>query len=375
MAFALLIIVFALFHDYSFIIYLLLNFFEYTMNISINTFDPHSVVNIIAKKFKVKVKYKGAESSLDVPKRMGTGFIKGINFSEGIGLLILKATFNRDLVLNYGDKLQPLRCLFCQQGRIIHILDPDNFRYNLLPSEGSIAASTDANPQVIMIPAQTLIGFTMLEIDKENFHEKIKDELSTVPEKFANIFNDVKNEQHFLYQGFYSLVIAEILNDIQFNPHAGFVRKVFIESKALELLSMQIKQYQDDLKVPSQRQILRKEEIDLILKAKKIIEDNFKSPPSIKELARILGTNENKLSKGFKKIFHKTIKEVVLETRLKQAKLMIANNNSDSLKQISYMIGYKNPSSFSKRFKEKYGVLPKYFLEKYRQKNEFDDMN
>ena len=344
------------------------------MTISINTFDPHSVVDIIAKKFKVKVNYRGAESSLELPKRMGNGTIKGINFAEGIGLLIVKATFHRDLVFNYGDKMQPLRCLFCQEGRIIHILDPDNFRYNLLPSEGSISASTDANAQVIMIPAMIQISFTSLEIDKENFHTKIKDELSSVPEKFANVFNDVKNEQHFLYQGFYSLVIAEILNDIQYNPHTGFVRKVYIESKALELLSMQIKQYQDDLKTPSQRQILRKEEVDLILHAKKIIEENFKSPPSIKELARMLGTNENKLSRGFKKVFQKTIKEMVLDTRLKQAKLMLANNH-ESLKQISHKIGYKNPSSFSKRFKEKYGVLPKYFLEKYRKKDELDDLN
>lgn len=342
------------------------------MDISINTFDPHSVIDIIAKQFKVKVTNKGAESSLNVPKKLGNGCLKGINFIEGIGLLIINANFNQDVVLNYGDENQPLRCMFCQNGRIIHILDPDNFRYNLLPSEGSIAASTDANPQVIMLPAQTPITYISLEINKENFHEKIKDELDTVPEKFANIFKDVKNKQHFLYQGFYSLVIAEILNEIQNNPHTGFVRKVFIESKALELLSMQIKQYQDDLKTPSQRQILRKEEVDMILKARKIIEENFSSPPSIKELARMLGTNENKLTRGFKKIFHKTVNEMVLDIRLKKAKLLLAENK-ESLKQISHKIGYKNPSSFSKKFKEKFGILPKYFLEKYRHKNQNDD--
>jgi len=32
---------------------------------------------------------------------------------------------------------------------------------------------------------------------------------------------------------FYSLVIAEILNEIQKNAHLGFVKKVFVESKAL----------------------------------------------------------------------------------------------------------------------------------------------
>jgi len=345
------------------------------MEISINTFDPHSVIDIIAKQLKVKVINKGAESSINLPKRFGSGSLKGINFNEGIGLLIINANFQQDLVLNYGDENQPLRCMFCQNGRVIHILDPDNFRYNLLPTEGSIAASTDANSQVIMLPAKTPITYISLEIDKENFHEKIKDELDSVPDKFANIFMDVENKQHFLYQGFYSLVIAEILNEIQINPHTGFVRKVFIESKALELLSMQIKQYQDDLKTPSQRQILRQEEVDMIIKAKRILEDNFQSPPSIKDLARELGTNENKLTRGFKKVLHKTVKEMVLDIRLKKAKLLLAENK-ESLKQISHKIGYKNPSSFSKRFKEKFGVLPKYFLDKYRdRKNKNEDQD
>ncbi|MFW5761620.1 MAG: helix-turn-helix transcriptional regulator [Cyclobacteriaceae bacterium] len=96
-----------------------------------------------------------------------------------------------------------------------------------------------------------------------------------------------------------------------------------------------------------------------------ILEDNFQSPPPIKELARSLGTNENKLTWGFKKVLHKTVKEMVLDIRLKQAKLLIADNKQ-SLKEISHKIGYKNPSYFSKKLKEKFGILPKYFLDKYR---------
>lgn len=56
---------------------------------------------------------------------------------------------------------------------------------------------------------------------------------------------------------------------------------------------------------------------------------------------------------------------MVLDIRLKQAKLLIADNKQ-SLKEISHKIGYKNPSYFSKKLKEKFGILPKYFLDKYR---------
>ena len=335
------------------------------MKVTIDQLKPSKVVEQIAEIFNTQFVNIGGETNLEIPPNFGSGFVRGIDFVEGIRLFVYDANLKSDLMLQYASQQQPLRIIFTLNGKLVHVMEPDHFRYNLKSFEGAIAASTDSHAQSIMLPAQTKTSFISLEIDRKFFYPKIKHELDTVPDNFANVFTDTENKVNFLYQGEYSLIIAEILNDIITNNYQGFVRKVYLESKALDLLSMKIKQYQDDLKEPSQRQILRKEDVKLIVDARKILEKNYENPPTIKELAKMLGTNDNKLMKGFRKILNKTVNDTIAEIRMNQAKLLLADGNY-SLKEIAHKVGYKNPSNFTRRFKEKFGILPKFFAKKYQ---------
>jgi hypothetical protein len=125
---------------------------------------------------------------------------------------------------------------------------------------GSIASSTNSNQQLFMFPPQKKISYFTLDIDKEKFYPKIEKDLDTIPEKLANVFRDLKSIDYFLYQSDYSLSISECLNEIENNDHEGMVRRIFMESKALDLLWMQIKQYKDDQHPMSKQSILRKVE-------------------------------------------------------------------------------------------------------------------
>ena len=340
------------------------------MEAIVRSCEPLEVMTVLAAKFRAKVLSDGAESVLCIPKRLGQGKITGIDFLHGMSYIHFDCTFYKDVIIRFeNEERQPIRLMFCDKGEVVHVLDPRNFRYKLSPMVGSIAGSTNKHGQTFMFPPQKPISFFMLAIDKGEFYPKIENELESVPAELANLFRDIKGTGHFLYQSDYSLNIAECLNEIQKNGHDGMVKRIFLESKALDLLWMQIKQYKDDQNAASRQSVLRKTDLKLIAKARSILISDLKNPPDINKLAELAGTNSTKLKKGFKLIYSKTISQYLRNERLNRAKLLLAEDGL-SIKEISEEVGYTNKSIFSKRFKEKFGVLPSTFLNRYKQNHE-----
>ena len=80
--------------------------------------------------------------------------------------------------------------------------------------------------------------------------------------------------------------------------------------------------------------------------------------PSIKEIARLFGTNDFKLKDGFRYFFHTSVYKFYTEQRLKRAYLMIEQTDIP-LKNISFMNGFNSYPNFSKSFKKQFGLSPK----------------
>jgi len=98
-----------------------------------------------------------------------------------------------------------------------------------------------------------------------------------------------------------------------------------------------------------------------IRNAEKIIKDNLSDPPTIKELARKVGTNEFKLKVGFKHLFKNTIYGYLNDYRMEYAREMLGKKNV-LIKEVSEKVGYSNTSHFIASFKKKFGITPKQFL-------------
>ncbi len=73
------------------------------------------------------------------------------------------------------------------------------------------------------------------------------------------------------------------------------------------------------------------------------------------------GTNEFKLKKGFKQIFGSTIFEHITNLRMQKAKEILLDGQMNIIEACN-MVGYSNPSHFSKNFKMQFGMNPKEFL-------------
>lgn len=97
-----------------------------------------------------------------------------------------------------------------------------------------------------------------------------------------------------------------------------------------------------------------------------ILENLNKPLPNIKQLCRIIGTNDFALKDGFKKQFKTSIYQFYNEERLKRAHLLILQT-SLPLKDVAFHSGFTNYSNFYKAFRKKYTYTPTHLVRKMQQ--------
>jgi AraC family transcriptional regulator, transcriptional activator of the genes for pyochelin and ferripyochelin receptors len=328
----------------------------------LSSFNPHHVVKVIGENFKTKIYDDYSELRIQIPKTLGEGYISGIDFKDGLGMLLFNFQLKKDLVLRYvSTEFQPLRLIFCLENDLVHIIKADRIQYQLNFLLGSMVCGSCQNEQVFVLPANKKIFYYSIEMDRSKYRPKVARAILSLPDELKEVFYDSECRFPFLYQGHYSLTIAECIQKINNSEHQGLVRRVYLESKTLEILALKVKQYLDDREPSTSQSMLRKKDIELIIEARKILLDNLDNPPTIIELARQAGTNENKLKKGFKKLFNTSIYKLLENERLDKAKLLIADGKY-SIKEIASKVGYKHAGHFTAKFKEKFGILPKDYL-------------
>lgn len=80
----------------------------------------------------------------------------------------------------------------------------------------------------------------------------------------------------------------------------------------------------------------------------------------VNDIANYIGINRSYLTTVFKKQLNISPQEYLVNYRLKKAAELLKTTNL-SVQEISLSIGYENPLTFSKMFKQSYGVSPKHY--------------
>jgi AraC-like DNA-binding protein len=146
--------------------------------------------------------------------------------------------------------------------------------------------------------------------------------------------------------------LQAIIKEIMEAAQPGFIRRIFLESKILELLSIQLHQAESKAATKG----FNKDDVARLQEAKQIIAQNLQTPCSLIELARKTGLNDFKLKKGFKALFGHTVFGYLFELRMDNAYRLLQDGKSVS--EVAEIIGYKNPHHFTAAFKKKFDFLP-----------------
>ena len=144
-------------------------------------------------------------------------------------------------------------------------------------------------------------------------------------------------------------------------PYQGMARQIYLESKALELISLQLTQLiqsQSEIISSSSSGCLQADDIERIRQAKSILEANLENPPSLMELARKVQLNDYKLKRGFKEVFGTTTFGYLQKIRMERGKNLLAKQML-TVAGVAQTVGYKSPSRFCDAFKKHFGITPR----------------
>ena len=151
--------------------------------------------------------------------------------------------------------------------------------------------------------------------------------------------------------------MKQVLVQIEECSLSGTLRRLFIEAKVVELLTLQISQINA---LPAEKKVLKKMDTDKLNEVRALLLANIHKPHSIEELSKTAGINRTKLQEGFKELFGTTIFGFITDVRLEEARERIRDkSNAASIAEIAALAGYKNPQHFTAAFKRKFGFLPK----------------
>lgn len=135
--------------------------------------------------------------------------------------------------------------------------------------------------------------------------------------------------------------------------------RLFYQGKILELLALYFSERKPDTE---NCPFLNNEDVVRRIKnAKEHLLAHENDAPTIRELARLSGLNENQLKSGFKEIYGNTVYGYLLDHKMDHARILL-DSGKLQVTQVAYQVGYTNPSHFITAFKKKFGVTPKKYL-------------
>lgn len=144
---------------------------------------------------------------------------------------------------------------------------------------------------------------------------------------------------------------AQIVDAMFATPYTGAARTLFLESCALGLLAVQIDAAAKVAAPPRDLADARH-----MHEARGWLDANLDDPPSIIELARIVGVNDFKLKRSFKAAFGTTVFGYVRQRRMERAAVHL--HGGLSVADASQAAGYVCPRCFADAFRRHYGMLP-----------------
>jgi AraC-like DNA-binding protein len=318
------------------------------------------VIHEIASVLQTNVEKKLGEYHLTLPKNIGSGTIKAINFENGLGIIQYDCSFHEDTEIQFiVNKVHPLKFVYVITGKLHHRFANREETHVVDQFQNAIIASSDSHGHILTFKKNIRTSIFNLEINRKIFQKKAnyRDGMNL---QLKKLFHDIHADESFYYEGEYSLSMADIFKKIEDFEGSEFLNMIFMESIAYQTLVQQISQFLDDQRQEKNRTLLRRTEVDGIRKASEYITNNLATYKSVPELTKETGLNATKLQEGFKYFYNKTVNQYVYEARLDLAKKLLLETD-DSISEIVYKIGLSSKSYFSHIFKQEYGVQPSSF--------------
>ncbi|MGG6269910.1 helix-turn-helix transcriptional regulator [Leptolyngbya sp. AN10] len=181
-----------------------------------------------------------------------------------------------------------------------------------------------------------------------------------LPSEFQHLIGST-SQPSYARVGSLSPTMQRVLWQILRCPYQGMTKRMYLESKALEVAALMLEQEREAQQGRRLTIALKPDEVDRIHLAREILLRNLEQPPSLMELARQVGLNDNSLKRGFKQVFGQPVFAYLLDYRMEQAQQLLMAGEL-KVGEVMQRVGFRSRKYFAEAFRKRFGVNPKDYL-------------
>lgn len=275
--------------------------------------------------------------------------VESVELRSGLSLILSRFAPGQDRVFSYTEPADMF-------GFGFHLLDGARFRLEAAHFETRAldvwaCASPRGSMSRFVLPSG---GFRTVSIRFEPaVAEAYFDGGRALPGDASALFKNAHESAGAVRLKSLTPLAAERLRSMFETGYGGAARRLYLESCALELLAAQLSEY--PVETPSRAAILPQHRQNAVA-ARDYLDRHFQNPPSVCELARVVGTNEFTLKRTFKALFGTTLFGYVSAKRMAHAQLLLRDGTP--VATTARAVGYECVRSFSAAFHRQTGQRP-----------------
>ena len=157
-----------------------------------------------------------------------------------------------------------------------------------------------------------------------------------------------------------SPLLSQVLGSFGASALLGNCGEMYLASKIQESLALFMGHCPSEAVVAETPAVVGK-----MMEARRVLEAEYLSPPSLHALALRVGTNECTLKAMFKKTFGQTVFGYLFDYRMRVASRFLLDTGKP-IAEVAALSGYEHTSHFCAAFRRKYGVSPMEFRRRRR---------
>lgn len=325
----------------------------------INSRDFFGQIIDLSSLFDIPV---GEELIRQWPKEFGDGFFNLIKVRPGVLLSMCEYLFHKPIVVHVDTTILPISIGFCMGGD-----RGDRVSYEMYSETDITFEIGDGfvcyRPEwqgTSSYPSGVPIRFVNIYIDREVLLPFFEDCIGCVSPDLGALLNgdmSISCIEMFSSTPDINTTIHQVFNC----PYQGTLKRVYLESKTLELITYSVSRLSSCPGEGGPEQSLRSYEADSVRLAGTILKANLDSPPTLKNLARRVGLNKDKLNRGFHEIYGTSVFEFLRISRLEKAR-EILKKKEKNVTEVAFYVGYHHPKNFTRAFKTHFGTNPSEYL-------------
>lgn len=343
------------------------------MKVETKNCNLNRIFRSTAKRWGVKEEGGCQELMFALPEKHGAGNMRTFDFEDGLQVFLFDGKLKEPLEWKLKlERASPFMMFFLVRGEALLKLKDSDKDLPLTPLQTVFVAHPPGKNQVIEIAAEKNTLLLLLKIEREIYIDHVDCFSEPVSKELASIFSGETAIKTFKNHTDYGLQGAGLIQEILADEQGGLARATFVKGRVLDLFSLQLKRWEEEVNSPQEKMGFRPEDIEKLNEARALLIKDLQNAPTIEELAKLAGLNRQKLKQGFRRMFGKTINEFLRHERLRIGRQMLSNSNP-IIKEVAAKVGYENASYFARRFKEKYGIYPSEYMKLLYERTEEEE--